>query len=69
MLILGSIVGVQIGQKLGERIDSSELKTLLAILLLAVGIAIAYNSFFAVHDIKQAIDEQYKKFRRFFKFY
>ena len=49
MLIFGSIVGVQIGQKLGESIDSSELKTLLAILLLAVGIAIAYDSFFASH--------------------
>jgi len=46
MLILGSILGVQIGQKLGEFIDSSELKALLAILLLLVGIAIAYNSFF-----------------------
>ena len=43
MLICGSIVGVQIGQKIGEFIDSSELKTLLAILLLAVGIAIAYD--------------------------
>ena len=41
MLILGSIIGVQIGQKLGEFIDSSELKALLAILLLLVGIAIA----------------------------
>ena len=41
MLILGSIIGVQVGQKLGEFIDSSELKALLAILLLLVGIAIA----------------------------
>ena len=47
MLILGSIIGVQVGQKLGERIDSAELKALLAILLLLVGIAIAYDSFFA----------------------
>ena len=46
MLILGSIIGVQVGQKLGERIDSAELKALLAILLLLVGIAIAYDSFF-----------------------
>ena len=53
MLILGSIIGVQIGQKLGERIDSSELKALLAILLLAVGIAIAYDSFFAEEAIKK----------------
>ncbi len=35
------------GQKLGERIDSSGLKALLAILLLIVGIAIAYDTFFA----------------------
>tara|TARA_B100001996_G_scaffold8127_1_gene6864 strand:- start:1361 stop:2437 length:1077 start_codon:yes stop_codon:yes gene_type:complete len=53
MLILGSIIGVQIGQKLGERIDSSQLKALLAILLLAVGIAIAYDSFFAEETIKK----------------
>ena len=53
MLICGSIVGVQCGQKLGEYIDSTELKTLLAILLLTVGIAIAYDSFFAEHIIEE----------------
>ena len=47
MLVVGSIVGVQVGQKLGERIDSSGLRALLAILLLIVGIAIAYDTFFA----------------------
>ena len=47
MLVIGSIIGVQIGQKLGERIDSSGLRALLAILLLVVGIAIAYDTFFA----------------------
>ena len=47
MLVIGSIVGVQLGQKLGERIDSSGLRALLAILLLMVGIAIAYDTFFA----------------------
>ena len=47
MLVVGSIVGVQVGQKLGEKIDSSGLKALLAILLLIVGIAIAYDTFFA----------------------
>jgi len=51
MLILGSIVGVQCGQKIGEFIDSTELKTLLAILLLLVGIAIAYDTFFAPETI------------------
>ena len=34
-------------QKLGEKIDSSGLRALLAILLLVVGIAIAYDTFFA----------------------
>ncbi len=47
VLILGSILGVQIGQKLGEKVDSSQFKTILAILLLLVGIAVAYDSFFA----------------------
>jgi len=55
MLILGSILGVQIGQKLGERIDGSELKALLAILLLAVGIAIAYDTFFVEEVVKEII--------------
>jgi len=49
MLVTGSIVGVQCGQKLGESVDSTGLKTLLAVLLLLVGIAIAYDTFFALH--------------------
>ena len=55
MLILGSIAGVQMGIKIGDYIDSSELKTLLAILLLLVGIAIAYDSFFSVNEIKETV--------------
>ena len=55
MLVLGSIVGVQVGQKLGESVDSAGLKTLLAILLLLVGIAIAYDTFFAEQIINEAI--------------
>ena len=47
MLVVGSIIGVQLGQKLGEKIDRSGLRALLAILLLVVGIAIAYDTFFA----------------------
>ena len=47
MLIIGSIIGVQLGQKLGERIDSSGLRALLALLLLIVGIVIAYDTFFS----------------------
>ena len=45
-LILGSIVGVQLGQKLGQFLDSTELKSLFAMLLLSVSIAIGYESFF-----------------------
>ena len=55
MLVIGSIIGVQVGQKLGERIDSSGLRALMAILILAVGIAIAYDSFFANHSSKEII--------------
>jgi uncharacterized membrane protein YfcA len=51
MLVIGSIIGVQIGQKLGEKIDSSGLRALLAILLLVVGIAIAYETFFAEQSL------------------
>jgi uncharacterized membrane protein YfcA len=55
MLVIGSIIGVQIGQKLGEKIDSSGLRALLAILLLVVGIAIAYDSFFAEEIQKETV--------------
>ena len=51
VLIFGSILGVQVGQKLGEKIDSSEFKTILAVLLLLVGIAIAYDTFIAEETI------------------
>ena len=53
MLVVGSIIGVQVGQKLGERIDSSGLRALLAILLLIVGIAIAYDTFFADQSMNE----------------
>jgi uncharacterized membrane protein YfcA len=56
VLILGSILGVQIGQKIGEKVDSSQFKTILAILLLLVGIAIAYDSFFAEEIIRSTTD-------------
>jgi len=55
MLVTGSIIGVQCGQKLGEFTDSTQLKTLLAILLLTVGIAIAYDSFFAEHVVNEVV--------------
>ena len=53
MLVTGSIIGVQVGQKLGESVDSTGLKTLLALLLLIVGIAIAYDTFFADHTTQE----------------
>jgi len=68
ILICGSIIGVQAGQKIGESIDSTELKTLLAVLLLGVGIAIAYDSFFAVHEVKEIIDNGAKNLGPFSNF-
>ena len=70
MLVAGSIIGVQCGQKLGESVDSTGLKTLLAILLLLVGIAIAYDSFFAEEIIRETnkIDvENLNSFSQFIK--
>jgi len=46
ILVVGSIIGVQVGQKIGQYLDSSHLKTLFAMLLCAVAIAIAYDTFF-----------------------
>ena len=45
-LIIGSILGVQLGQKVGQFLDSTELKSLFAMLLLCVAVAIGYDSFF-----------------------
>ena len=70
MLVIGSIVGVQVGQKLGEQIDSSGLKALLAILLLVVGIVIAYDTFFAEEIQKETfnlIDRELNFFSKFIK--
>ncbi len=60
VLILGSILGVQFGQKIGEKFDSSEFKTILAILLLIVGIAIAYETFFVEETVKEITDNGVK---------
>ena len=68
MLVVGSIIGVQVGQKLGERIDSSGLRALLAILLLIVGIAIAYDTFFAdqiINGTSNAISSDLNFFSQF----
>ena len=68
MLVVGSIVGVQVGQKLGEQIDSSGLKALLALLLLIVGIVIAYDTFFAEEVQKETIKIIEKDLNFFSKF-
>jgi uncharacterized membrane protein YfcA len=46
ILISGSIAGVHSGQKIGQRLQGSELKTLLALLMLSVGVLMAYDTFF-----------------------
>ena len=46
ILITGSIAGVHSGQKIGQRLQGSELKTLLALLMLGVGVLMAYDTFF-----------------------
>jgi len=46
ILISGSIAGVHSGQKIGQKLQSSELKTLLALLMLSVGVLMAYDTFF-----------------------
>ncbi len=56
VLICGSILGVQVGQKIGETVDSSQFKTILALLLLLVGIAIAYETFFTEESIVNVMD-------------
>ena len=68
LLVVGSIIGVQVGQKLGEQIDSSGLKALLAILLLVVGIAIAYDTFL-LKKFKMDCRNDKSRFKFLFKFY
>jgi len=46
ILITGSIAGVHSGQKIGQRLQGSELKTLLALFMLLVGLFMAYDTFF-----------------------
>ena len=46
ILITGSIAGVHFGQKVGQKLQGSELKTLLALLMLSVGVLMAYETFF-----------------------
>tara|TARA_B100001123_G_scaffold223877_1_gene252000 strand:- start:373 stop:1464 length:1092 start_codon:yes stop_codon:yes gene_type:complete len=46
ILITGSIAGVHTGQKIGQTLKGPELKTLLALLMLSVGVLMAYDTFF-----------------------
>ena len=46
ILITGSILGVHAGQKIGQKLKGSELKTLLALLMISVGLLMAYETFF-----------------------
>ena len=68
MLVTGSIIGVQCGQKLGESVDSTGLKTLLALLLLIVGIAIAYDTFFVEHASQEIVKIDIKNLNPLSKF-
>ena len=46
ILITGSIADVHTGQKIGQKLKGSELKALLAVLMLLVGLLMAYETFF-----------------------
>ena len=46
ILIGGSIAGVHSGQKIGQKLQGSQLKTLLALLMLSVGMLMGYDTFF-----------------------
>ena len=54
ILITGSIAGVHTGQKIGQRLKASELKALLAALMLSVGLLMAYETFFKDKEISSA---------------
>jgi len=54
ILISGSIVGVHVGQKIGQRLQGSQLKVLLALLMLSVGLLMAYETFFKDKENKIA---------------
>ena len=45
ILLTGSIIGLHIGLKISQRLNASEYKTLLAILLLAVGLIMGIETF------------------------
>ena len=65
MLVIGSIIGVQVGQKIGEKINSSGLRALMAVLILVVGIAIAYDTFFS-ENVQKIIEKETNSDLNFF---
>jgi uncharacterized membrane protein YfcA len=54
ILITGSIAGVHVGQKIGQRLQGSQLKALLAVLMLSVGLLMAYETFFKDKENEKA---------------
>jgi len=50
-LLLGSIIGLHVGLKISEKLNASEYKTLLAVLLIAVGIFMGVETFVFNKDI------------------
>ena len=56
ILMTGSIAGVHVGQKIGQKLQGSELKTLLAVLMLSVGILMAYETFFRNNKTNTNLD-------------
>jgi len=56
ILMTGSIAGVHVGQKTGQKLQGSELKTLLALLMLSVGILMAYDTFFRIKKVNANLD-------------
>ena len=70
ILIVGSIAGVQVGQKIGQYLESHHLKTLFAMLLCTVAVAIAYDTFFYNGDkeVKETIITNIETLNLFSKF-
>ena len=68
-LIVGSIIGVQLGQKIGQYLDGNQLKSLFALLLCSVAIAIGYDTFFREEskliNEKQVINADLNKYAEF----
>ena len=68
-LIVGSIMGVQLGQKIGQYLDGNQVKSLFALLLCSVAVAIGYDTFFREEskliNEKQVINSDLNKYAEF----